>query len=85
MFVTPAPTVAKSPSLGFSAVTKKLWNTFCIIKAVVNRKIILPYSTQSPIIASVAPKRYDIGLINTKPITLAAAPQISDKYIIIVK
>ena len=51
----------------------------------VNRKIILPYSTQSPIIVSVAPKRYDIGLINTKPITLAAAPQISDKYIIIVK
>ncbi len=32
MLVQPAPTVNQNPSVGFSAVTKKLWNMVCKIK-----------------------------------------------------
>ena len=33
MLVMPAATVTARPSWGFSAVTKKLWNSYCSIKA----------------------------------------------------
>ena len=35
-----------SPSFGFSAVTKKLWNTFCSIKAGMEIKLMRPYKMQ---------------------------------------
>ena len=33
MLVTPAATVTSRPRRGFSAAMKKLWNTFCSMKA----------------------------------------------------
>lgn len=33
MLVMPAATVTKRPRRGFSAAMKKLWNTFCSMKA----------------------------------------------------
>ena len=42
IFVTPAATVAISPSFGFSAAIRKLWNTFCSMNAVVNEMTIRP-------------------------------------------
>ena len=42
IFVQPAIIVEISPSFGFSAAIKKLWNTFWSIKAVVNDITILP-------------------------------------------
>lgn len=42
IFVQPAIIVEISPSFGFSAAIKKLWNTFWSIKAVVKDITILP-------------------------------------------
>ena len=77
MLVTPAATVATSPSFGFSAVVRKVWNTLCSIKGVVNTREIRPYTRQSSIITSVAPSRRTISGRNTMPSTVARIPQIT--------
>ena len=61
MLVTPAATVIHRPSLGFSAAMRKLWNTFCSMKAVLKASTMRPYSTQSASISSSAPRKTEMG------------------------
>ena len=74
MLVTPAATVTFRPSLGFSAAMKKLWNTFCSIKANVKPVTMRPYSTQSAIMASVAPRKRATGPMNAMPMPDSTTP-----------
>ena len=77
MLVRPAATVTFRPSLGFSAAMKKLWNTFCSMKANVKPVTMRPYSTQSSIMASVAPKNRETGRMKTMPAADSTAPSAS--------
>ena len=42
MFVSPEATVKASPSCGFSAATKKLWNSYCSMYAGSAMRMIRP-------------------------------------------
>ena len=56
---------------------KKLWNTFCSMKANVKPVTMRPYSTQSSIMASVAPKNRETGRMKTMPAADSTAPSAS--------
>ena len=76
IFVTPAATVTASPSLGFSAVMRKLWNTFWSMNEAVPIRMMLPYVTQSSSISSSAPNRMETGRMRNSPTTPTTTPMI---------
>ena len=66
-FVSPAARDTRRLSPGFSAVIKKLWNTYCRIKAGMERNRMLPYATQFSRSSPVAPSASEMGRIKIKP------------------
>ena len=85
IFVSPAATVIISPSLGFSAVIKRLWNTLCNINAVLNIIRVLPYVTQSSSICPLAPNACESGRTTISPKIVSNIPKITTNVISIVK
>ena len=67
MFAMPAAMVTASPSCGFWAVTKKLWNSYCRIKAGRAARIMRPYRTQLSSSSPSAPIRDATGLRKRMP------------------
>ena len=74
MLVQPAPTVNQNPSVGFSAVTKKLWNMFCKIKVGTLTISTRPYRTAKSSISPLAPIRIATGRRINRPSTESATP-----------
>ena len=80
ILVNPASTVTNSPSLGFSATTRKLWNAFCKNNPVSIKNTVLPYVTQSFAILPLAPSKTAIGPVNIIPITDNITPDTTHRY-----
>ena len=74
MLVRPAATVKKRPSLGFSAVMKKLWNKNCSINAVWNTVMMVPYKMQSSSSSAMAPSRTAAGRSTSRATTVKITP-----------
>ena len=77
IFVTPAAIITNKPNFGFSAVTKKLWKTFCNIKNVNDAKLILAYKTQLLSNSPSAPRAVTRGLTKKKPESENSKPPIN--------
>ena len=70
---------------GAVAVSYTHLNTFCSIKAVVKEMTMLPYSTQSSSMASVAPSLSEMGRTNSSPPIVRSRPSSTVKISIMVK
>ncbi len=78
MLVSPAPTITSRPSLGLSAETKKLWNTFCRMKKGLAARIIRAYSTQYSSISPSAPSAREMGRASRTPAREMTAPPTAE-------
>ena len=80
MLAIPAITVTISPSWGRSAVMKKLWNSYCSIKAGSAGSIMRAYSTQFSSISPLAPSQTAMGRIKIKPKAPRTTPKATVTY-----
>ena len=78
--MTPAEIITASPSFGFSAVTKKLWKTFCSMKNGMEIKQILPYSMQLSSSSPEAPRKLATLGTNKAPSNEKITPNIAVTY-----
>ena len=78
ILATPAATVTASPSFGFSAVMKKLWNSYCRINAGSTARMMRPYTTQLSSISPSAPSHAPTGRIATMPSAPITMPHMAE-------